>query len=118
MSTYPALINPDYGIKEEREDSTVRSEFSAGYQQSRQRYTRVRHKWTISYSALDSTSVYLLQIFYDDTVHGGADAFDWTNPVDENTYQVRFDKPIAFEAFMKRDDVVWYKVQDIVLVQV
>jgi phage-related protein len=97
---FPSLSrSPSYSIKESREDSVLRSDYEAGYVNTRQRFTRVRRKWELRYPYLTEVDVSTLRTFIDTTVHGGADAFDWTNPVDSVTYQVRLQKPPEFIAY-------------------
>lgn len=105
MSNFPTLSrDPEYPIKISREDSVIKSEFTAGYQVTRQRYTRVRKIFEVSYPFLDSTDAESIMDFVDTTTHGGADSFSWVNPEDSVTYTVRFEKPPEFEAILVRPD--------------
>ena len=116
--TIPAILtSPGMIIKVEQEDSTIKSEFTAGYVNRRARYTRRRDKWSYEKAAADSTAVLELQTFYDDELGGGADSFDWVNPIDSETYTVYFEKPPVYETIIKRDGVTWYKVSEIILVE-
>ena len=97
MAVFPTLsVNPDYPIKERREDSTLRSDFEGGYEHTRPRYTRTRKSFTLRYKALPTTDKDTLDNFLD-TVKGGADSFIWTHPVYNTQHEVRFVKPPEFE---------------------
>ncbi|OGP65791.1 MAG: hypothetical protein A3K22_00955 [Deltaproteobacteria bacterium RBG_16_42_7] len=97
MPAYPTLSqNPEYPLKEAREDNVLRSSFEGGYEQTRPQFTRIRHSWTLTYKMLPTTDKELLTTFID-TVKGGADAFTWMNPQDSQTYTVRFTTPLAFK---------------------
>jgi phage-related protein len=118
MSSFPSLTYaPSYPIKEEREDSAIKSKTEGGYEISRQRFTRVRRKWYLGYQMLPETDIATLRTFVDVTVKGGADYFTWTNPMDSNTYTVRFEKPPTFSAKAKSGGITQYQV-DFVLQEV
>ena len=115
---FPSLSrNPQYSLKEEREDSTIRSTMDSGLLISRQKFTRVRKKWSLSYIMLSETDVSTLRTFIDTTVHGGSDRFDWTNPVDGGTYSVRFDTSLpTFVVTMQKNGINYYS-SEIALVE-
>jgi len=97
MPAFPTLSkNPEYPLSEDREDSTVRSDFEGGYEITRPRWTRTRKLFSVRYKTLPDADKTLLDTFMD-TVSGGADAFTWTHPKTSVTYTVRFAKPIKFE---------------------
>lgn len=96
MEPYPTLSqNPQYPLDEDREDSTIKSDFEGGYQHTRPRYTRIRRKFNIRYKNLSDTDKIILETFVN-TVSGGADRFLWTHPKTGTPYTVRFDKPLKF----------------------
>lgn len=96
MAVFPTLsINPSYPLDETREDSVIRSIFEGGYEYTRPRFTRIRRTWTLKYELLSQADKDALDNFLV-TVRGGADAFLWTHPVTNQTYNVRFVKPPTF----------------------
>lgn len=97
MAAYPTLATePEKPLGEDREDSVLRSKFEAGYENTRQRFTRIRRMWSVKYKLLPASDKDILTTFIDDTVKGGADMFDWTHPVTSIVHSVRFEKPPVF----------------------
>jgi hypothetical protein len=97
MADFPTLsINPSYPIGETREDSAIVTEFDAGYDQSRAKYSRVRYIFTINYKLIPSADKTLLTTFIT-TVNGRADAFNWTHPQSSTVYSVKFNKIPEFQ---------------------
>lgn len=98
MSDFPTLSQkPDaesWG-EEPALDPTLRSDFEAGYQLTRARFTVVARKWAFVYKFLSNTDKVSLQTFERSAVNYGADSFNWTNPNDDQVYVVRFGKPIV-----------------------
>ncbi len=97
--TYPDLSqNPDVeGWQEEAAfDPTVRCEFENGYAATRARFTTVPRKWSCTYRYLSNTAKATLLAFERNTVHYGAEEFNWTNPVDSVVYVVKFAEPIKY----------------------
>lgn len=93
MPNYPTLsVNPELPIDEEREDSTIKSDFDGGYQLTRPRFTRIRRKFKVIYKHLPAADKDTLDSFVT-TVKGGADSFVWTHPVSQSQYTMRFEKP-------------------------
>lgn len=96
MPTFPTLTAiPSHPLIEQQENSVIRSEFDAGYVQTRARYTRVRKTWQVSYHFVDNSDKAALDTFVS-TVNGGADSFTWVNPQDSVSYTVRFQAPPTF----------------------
>lgn len=96
MPAYPTLsINPEYPLDEDREDSTLKSDFEGGYQHTRPRFTRIRRIWNIRYKYLLDADKTALEAHVD-SVKGSADSFLWTHPKTGTQYTVRFDKPPKF----------------------
>jgi len=97
MATYPSLgtTYPSTPLGEKLIDSVLRSPMDGGYVQTRQRYTRIRKLWDVSYSALTTVDKVTLEAFVT-TVGGGAHQFTWTNPQDGNSYEVRFNPIPSF----------------------
>jgi hypothetical protein len=99
MSDFPTLSqNPDAEIwrEEPASDPTLRSEFEAGYQLTRAKFTVIPRTWSLVYRFLSNTEKTTLQTFERSTVNYGANSFNWTNPIDSQTYVVRFVEPIKF----------------------
>ena len=101
MANFPTLtINPEVPLNENQEDPTIRSKFEGGYELTRPRFTRIRKAWTIKYRLLPAADKVLLDTFFNATVLGGADAFNWTNPITSVVYVVRFTEPPVFKNVM------------------
>lgn len=99
MSAFPTLgINPSFPLDPDGqiEDAILRSDFSAGYEQTRPKFTRVRRAFGLRYNLLSDTNVAALRTFEITTLKNGADAFTWTHPVTAVTYTVRLTGPISF----------------------
>ena len=97
MADFPDLsIDPERPLKEEREDSTIRSNQEGGYETTRQRFTRIRRKWGVNYKLMPQADKDLLTAFLE-TVGGGADLFNWTHPITSEAVVVRFQKPPSFD---------------------
>lgn len=95
MADYPTLSSTvSYPIKPDGklEDNTIASDYEAGYQQTRPKFTRQRRVWGIKYNAL-STEDKAILVTFEGTVNGTADAFNWTHPKDLTTHVVRFGPP-------------------------
>ncbi|MDH4100609.1 MAG: hypothetical protein OEV28_08535 [Nitrospirota bacterium] len=92
MESFPSLSIPpsvtpwDEGLAF---DPTLSSEAEGGYRQTRPRCTHVPRLWHIGYIAMPSADKALLEA-HELAVHVGADLFQWTNPLDSQTYNVRF----------------------------
>lgn len=96
MLSYPVIENPDYPIKEELIDATIRSDMEGGYEITRPRYGRSRWKFTLKYSVLHQPDKITLSTFVA-TVKGAAVSFNWTHPTTGAVYAVRFKEPPVFE---------------------
>ena len=78
------------------EDVAIKSEMEGGYVVSRARHTRTPRKtFGTGYKSISDADRQTLLAFYAQ-VGGGAVIFDWTDPVDKLTWQVRFDGEMAF----------------------
>lgn len=96
MADFPSLsILPEYPLKEDREDNVIRSSFEGGYQHTRQKYSRRRRKYQLSYKNMLQADVNLITAFFDTTVSGGATSFNWTHPATSTIVVVRFTSPPA-----------------------
>jgi phage-related protein len=90
MANFPSIAKP-WAVKPKTLTNTIRSPFEAGYVQTRARNTRARKRFQVVWEDLlptaDRTT---LETFFTATVHGGADAFNWTDPTTSATHVVRF----------------------------
>lgn len=90
MATFPTLSEkPTYPIEKRTEDSAIRSPFENGSVLTRARFTRLRATFTLKWNGMDNTDRDTLMAFWD-TMKGGSDSFDWTDPYDSTVYLVRF----------------------------
>ena len=99
MSTFPSLsVPPGYPLDPDGtlEDATIRSESTAGYEQSRPRYTRARRSFGVRYQHLADADVAVLRAFELTTLRNGSDLFTWMHPVTAIPYTVRLAGPIAY----------------------
>lgn len=99
MATFPTLIrrgtethNPVVsGFNSAlAHDPTVRSLSEGGYVTTRARFTRLPDAWNVVYTWLSQANKNTLKTFVDGTAVGGSESFDWVNPEDSVTYDVRF----------------------------
>lgn len=98
MPTYPTLTTkPIFPITEQKEDSVIKSDFEGGYQNTRQRFTRIRRNFQVQYTNLSTSEKATLDTFID-TVKGGADSFTWTHPMTGTSHTVRFEAPPKFSS--------------------
>lgn len=95
MATFPILSkNPVYPLEESYLDNTLRSNFEAGYELTRPRYTRLRRIFNVRYTFLPEADKTALESFYQ-TV-GCYDSFTWTHPGTGESITVRFVAPPKF----------------------
>lgn len=79
------------------EDVAIKTEMEGGYVVARARHTRTPRKtFNTGYKSISDTDRTALLNFYD-SVAGGTLIFDWTDPVDSVTWQVRFDGEMSFK---------------------
>jgi len=86
-------------------DPTLRTEFESGYVATRARFTIVPQKWSFAFDMLDDAEKQSIQSFERNTVNYGAGAFNWTNPVDDQIYLVRFTEPVVYK--LDSNDIDW-----------
>ncbi len=94
LSRAPSSLDPDGKL----EDSTLRSEFTAGYTQSRPKFTRLRRTWGVSYVDLPDADVALLRTFESTTLVNGSAPFTWTHPKSGITPTVQIIGCISFSS--------------------
>ena len=118
MEAYPTLsVFPTYPIRETPEDSTLKSDFEAGYILTRAKFTRSRKSFYVSYQNMPNADKEILDTF-GTTVNGGSDSFTWTHPMSSVSYIVRFDKRPAFEGVGYSPDIGFMWNTEFTLVQV
>lgn len=90
MSTFPATAKLFFkGYGKTRESGLSRTDMETGPAKQLQTKTRVMVTRTLTY-ALDSAADYIAFIaWYRDTLHLGADWFDWTDPEDGTVKSAR-----------------------------
>lgn len=98
MAAFPALtrapaypLDPDGAL----EDAVLRSEFAAGYEQTRPKYTRARRSYGLNYTLSDA-DVATLRAFELTTLVNGSDSFVWTHPLRATSHTVRLTAPIRY----------------------
>ncbi len=103
------LHNPIVGAFEDTMayDPTIRSQSVGGYVTSRARFTRIPHKWTIKYNWVTQANKNTIKTFVDDTVVGGSGNFDWLNPEDGVTYDVRFLGEVKYNSHSHTNFLYW-----------
>lgn len=78
------------------EDPAMRLDMEGGYVISRARHTRTpRRTWKVTYKMLSNADRALLETLWD-TVRGGSATFNWTNPQNSTSYEVRFKEQLSF----------------------
>lgn len=76
-------------------DPVIRSDFENGYQLARSKFTSVPRIWTFQYNFLTDEDKDILTDFEQTTCFGGT-VFEWTNPSNDRTYEVRFAEPLRY----------------------
>lgn len=98
MLNFPVLSDaPDVDAWEESRafDPTIRTKSEGGYTKTRPRTTRIPMQWKLQFKYLSAADKAALQSF-ESSVKVGADAFNWTNPVDGQVKVVRFKEPVKY----------------------
>lgn len=80
-----------------QEDVAMKTKMDGGYVVSRAKHTRIpRLTFKTGFTAIGEADRALLTAFYN-TVRGGSVIFDWTDPVQNTVYQVRFGGEIEYK---------------------
>lgn len=84
-----------YGV--ELEDPAMRTQMEGGYVVSRAKHTRrPRRTFKTGFTGIGAADYATLQNFWD-TVRGGSVIFDWTDPITNVVWQVRFAEKLVFK---------------------
>ena len=93
MTAWPDIQGPST-LTERPRKKQVRSDFEAGYVQSRAQWTRTRREFELGWNAMHADDKATLEAFF--SANQGS-TFDWQHP-DGTTYTVRFaDDSIEFD---------------------
>ena len=96
-SSLPDNLNVE-GYTEARVDGTIRTQMDAGPEFVRRRFSATPTRVSGSL-VLTDTQVATLDTFYQTTLNGGVDAFDWTHPRTGASVEMRFTSPPSYRAF-------------------
>lgn len=86
MADFPSIAGPG-SLTQDDYLPQVKTEFEAGYVQSRPRHTRARHVFKLSWNAVTAADYATLEAFFEAQQ---GNTFTWTHPVSETEYTVRF----------------------------
>jgi len=89
MADWPNIANPS-GLKEYKGKGQLKSEFDAGYVQSRPKFTRSRKHFELSWNVMTDADKETLETFFDNNL---GDTFTWDHPLadsSDSSYTVRF----------------------------
>ena len=87
MADFPSIPSADFGTEEEVYKPQIRTEFEAGYVQSRPRTTREIRRFPLSWSVLSEADYQTLETFFK---ANQGNSFNWTHPVTAAAYVCRF----------------------------
>jgi hypothetical protein len=93
---FPPLCGQKTGLIYRQKDNAIRLESSGGFVLGRRRSEFNFFSFQIAYQKLTSADVVILKNFYEMT-KGGAASFFWTNPINLQDLQVRFESPPSFQ---------------------
>lgn len=93
MTAWPNIQKPSYDLSEKPEDAVIRTQFEAGYEITRPRFTRNRATFGLSWNSMRAADKATLATFYTTTTVNGSLSFTWTHPDDGTTHTVRFTEP-------------------------
>ena len=86
MATWPNIEKPSRMI-ERTKKAQIKSDMAAGYVQSRAKWTRTRKVFELSWNAMSDADKNILEDFFTENI---GDTFEWTHPLTNTTYTVRF----------------------------
>jgi len=88
METFPLV--PDFVFKQKTDFNTVVSEFENGTEQRRAKWSSDLKTFECEFDNRPKSDFTTLQAFFE-ARQGKYEAFEFTNPLDDVTYTVRFD---------------------------
>ena len=103
MADFPNIQLPS-GMTEHTIKGQIKSDFAAGYVQSRAKWTRSRKQFSLSWGVMSDADKQTLQTFFDENIGG---TFNWTHPLTNTTYTVRFSDDELLAIYVP---VSWWKV--------
>lgn len=83
---WPDIQAPS-SITERKKKAQIRSDFEAGYVQSRAQWTRSRKIFELSWANMTNSDKETLETYFDNNL---GSTFSWTHPYTDTTYTVRF----------------------------
>lgn len=95
-TAWPSIQAPDFPLKTDVDDPTIRSNFEDGSQQTRARFTTIKETFSLSWAAMTASDLSSLLTFYKTTVVGGAGDIAWTHPDSGTSYTVRFNEALQY----------------------
>lgn len=97
MATWPDIEKPS-GLSQKPVKKQIRSDFSAGYVQSRPLWTRMRKQFELSWSTMKSSDLSTLESFFESNQGG---SFTWTHPETGASYTCLFSDDSIDANFLK-----------------
>lgn len=94
MATWPASLPQQFevGARMRRQSGFLRTDTDTGPFKQRKRFTAVSRFWSGT-MLMNASQKATFETFYATTINEGADAFDFTDPVDASTVSARFTGP-------------------------
>lgn len=94
MASWPGTLPQEMRlpISHTQEDATLRTKMDAGPKKVRRRYSAVEQPFSQA-MLMDGQQYQDLWDFYNNTLAGGSLRFDWENPKDDSTVEMRFVEP-------------------------
>lgn len=107
----PRAENGSSSFGETLTDSLIESTSDALYKQTRPGASRVTGKWTFAWNSLSEEDYKKLRAFFVEVKR--SESFQWVNPIDEQTYTVRFasewnwiyDYPVGWRGVLTFEEV-------------
>jgi len=91
VPNFPELDKaPDVNIVLNYNDGTISNQMETGLEITRQRFTRIRREWQVSYRNVLQSDFDALDSFIRNTVSGMAGSFTWRHPGTGEEVTVRF----------------------------
>jgi len=83
---WPNIESPS-SMTERKRKGQIKSDFAAGYVQSRAKWTRSRKVFELSWKGMSDADKETLEAFFGDNI---GDTFIWAHPLSDTSYTVRF----------------------------